>query len=210
MAAERRNGVLTVLVVALVVVAAIAVGVVLRSRDPARGPHVLVVGDSVTYMSANPIKDAFDWTDNTNVQGRPGYRTDQLVPIALEFVGKDRPDDLVVLTGYNDLLQLQDEGAAVEQMMGIAADQTCAVWLLVPTKGEYPADAARDFNTRVVALAEDHPNVHVSTDWRDAVDATDGPDPDPALISDDHVHPVADGEARLAQAMEEGVSSGCR
>ena len=81
MAAERRNGFLTVVVVALVVVAAVAVGVVLRSRDPARGPQVLAVGDSVTYMSANPIKDAFDWTDNVDVQGRPGYRTDQLVPM---------------------------------------------------------------------------------------------------------------------------------
>ncbi|WCO68751.1 GDSL-type esterase/lipase family protein [Iamia majanohamensis] len=210
MAAERRNGFLTVVVVALVVVAAVAVGVVLRSRDPARGPQVLAVGDSVTYMSANPIKDAFDWTDNVDVQGRPGYRTDQLVPIALEFVDADDPEVLVVFTGYNDLTQGVDTSQAVEQMMDVAAAQPCAVWLLVPTKGDYAPDAAEAFNSRVVALAEDRGSVHLSTDWRDAVDATDGPDPDPALVSEDHIHPVADGEVRLAQAMEEAASRECR
>lgn len=210
MAAERRNGVLTAAVVALVVVAAVAVGAVLRWRDPARGPRVLVVGDSVTYMSANPIKDAFDWTDNVDVQGRPGYRTDQLVPVAVELVGADDPEVLVVLTGYNDLTQGVDTSPAVEQMMDLAAARPCAVWLLLPTKGGYAAAAAEAFNSRLVALAEDRASVHLSTDWRDAVDATDGPDPDPGLVSEDGIHPVGDGVARLARAMEEAAGRECR
>ena len=197
--------------VPVLVAGALIAGTVLRSRDPARGPQVLVVGDSVTYMSRNAITSEFDWTSNVDPQGRPGFRTDELVPVALRKVDEDDPDVLVVLTGYNDLTQGVDTGAAVVDMMGIAAD--------VPLRG---VDAAADQgrlrpergHARSTSGSSTWPrttrSVHVATDWRDAVDAEPGPDPDPRLVTDDEIHPNEAGVDRLAQAMEEAVSRDCR
>ncbi|MGI8939278.1 MAG: SGNH/GDSL hydrolase family protein [Iamia sp.] len=210
MASARRSGIWTVVAVVVVVAVAVAVGLVVRANDPARGPRVLVVGDSVTFMSRSALDGAFDWTDNFDAQGRPGYRTDQLVPVALRKIDEDQPDTLVLLTGYNDLTQGIDTTAAVDQLMGIAGDVPCAVWVLLPTKGEFDQAAAEAFDQRIVALAEDQPTVHLATDWRDVVDAGPGPDPDPRLVSEDHIHPTEEGIARLARVMEEAVTRECR
>ena len=168
------------------------------------------MGDSVTYMSRNAITSEFDWTSNVDAQGRPGFRTDELVPVALRKVDEDDPDVLVVLTGYNDLTQGVETSASVVDMMGIAADVPCAVWMLLPTKAAYGPNEATAFNQRVIDLAEENGSVHVATDWRDAVDAEPGPDPDPRLVTDDEIHPNEAGVDRLAQAMEEAVSCDCR
>ncbi len=194
----------------VVVAAAVAIGLVVRANDPARGPQVLVVGDSVTFMSRTALTQAFDWTDNFDPQGRPGYRTDQLLPVALRKIDEDRPDILVLFTGYNDLTQGIDTTGAVSSLMDVAAGVPCVVWVLLPTKGEFDPAAAEAFDQRIVALAEDRASVHLTTDWRDVVDAGPGPDPDPRLVSDDHIHPTEEGVARLAQAMEEAVTSECR
>lgn len=211
MASDGRDGIwIAIAVVTVLVAGALVAGTVLRSRDPARGPQVLAVGDSVTYMSRNAITSEFDWTSNVDPQGRPGFRTDELVPVALEKVDEDDPDVLVVLTGYNDLTQGVDTSAAVAEMVEIAADAPCAVWMLLPTKAAYGPDEAAAFNQRVIDLAADHPSVHVATDWRDAVDAEPGADPDPRLVTEDEIHPNEAGVDRLAQAMEEAVSRDCR
>lgn len=211
MAADRRNGIWVLVVVTLVLVAAaLTVGTVARARDPARGPQVLVIGDSVTFMSSDAIIEAFDWTSNVNPQGRPGFRTDELVPLARQLVEEEDPNVLVVLTGYNDLIQGVDTSAAVREMMEIAAGVPCAVWVLLPTKATYAPEAARAFNQRVIDLAATRPTVHIATGWRDAVDAQPGPDPDMTLVSEDEIHPNEAGLARLAQVMEEAVSRDCR
>ncbi len=210
MAAGRRRATVPLIVVALVVVAVIAVVAVLATRDSGGGSQVLVVGDSVTFMSREVATEAFGWTSEVEVQGRPGYRTDQIRLLAAEQIDKVDPDFLVVFTGYNDLLQGVDTSDAVEELMDVSADFPCAVWLLLPTKGDYSPEAAEEFNQHLVDLAGDRSTVHVSTDWRDAVDAGDGPDPDPDLIAEDRIHPVPAGSLRLAQVMEESVSRECR
>ena len=92
-----------------------------------------------------------------------------------------------------------EDATAADEALGLLADRVAGDGRQALTSLEV-----------AVALAEDRASVHLSTDWRDAVDATDGPDPDPALVSEDHIHPVADGEVRLAQAMEEAASRECR
>ena len=169
-----------------------------------------MIGDSVTYLARQDVVTAFDWTDNVDPQGRPGWRTDELVPLAQDKVDEDRPEIFVVLTGYNDLTQGVDTSAAVGRMMDIAADQPCAVWILLPTKGRFDAADAQAFDQRIVGLAADHPDVHVEEEWRDAVDQDPGPAPDPGLVSDDEIHPTPAGLVRLAQVVEESASRHCR
>ncbi len=100
---RRRTGLCTLATVALVVVsvvvAAIIGGVVRGADDPGRGPRVLVVGDSVAYQSAADLIMTFDWTSNIEVQGRPGFRTDELIPVARQAMAAGRYRTVVVMTG---------------------------------------------------------------------------------------------------------------
>lgn len=198
------------LVVTAVVAAAIIGGVALRADDPGRGPHVLVVGDSVIYQASADLVMTFDWTSNVEVQGRPGFRTHQLVPVALQAVADGDHEFVVVLTGYNDITQEVDTAAAVADMVEVVATVPCAIWVLLPTKGDYPPEAAIAFNDRVEDLVAERDQVHIETGWRDAADATDGPEPDPRLVSDDGVHPTDEGTAEIAEVIEAAVSRTCR
>lgn len=194
---------------AIVVVGVIIVVMGTRTSDPGSGPHVVVVGDSVTFMAAADLQDAFDWTSNVNVQGRSGYRTDELLPVARDVLATD-PDIAVFLPGYNDVWQEADTDEAVAEMVALAARAPCAVWMLLPTKGDYDPERMEDFNARVEELADEHDSIHVDASWRDRVDATDGPEPDLELVSDDLVHPTDAGTRALAEEIEAAVSRHCR
>lgn len=205
----RRRRLMLIGIGVVVVLVGVVVIVKWRSTLPT-GERVLIVGDSVTVISDEELVAAFDWTDHLDVQGRVGFRTGQLVPVALQAVQKDKPEILVVLTGYNDLLQAVDAEKALGQMMDIAASVRCAVWVLLPLKSNYPAADAEDINEVVQDLAADHPSVHVTGEWRDVVDGLRGPDPNPELISGDHIHPTPAGSARLAEIEQAAVTSNCR
>lgn len=198
------------LVVVSVVVAAIIGGVVRGADDPGRGPRVLVVGDSVAYQSAADLVMTFDWTSNIEVHGRPGFRTDELIPVARQAMAAGGYQTVVVMTGYNDLLQEVDASSALAELVEAVATAPCGVWVLIPTKGDYAPEAAAAFNDRVEELAAGHDQLHAESAWRDAADATDGPDPDPRLVSDDGVHPTEDGTAKIAAVVEAAVSRTCR
>ncbi|HYI61732.1 MAG TPA: SGNH/GDSL hydrolase family protein [Acidimicrobiales bacterium] len=192
-----------------VVVAAIVVAVaVLVVTDDRGGTHVAAVGDSVTYLSAGVLQERFDWADRFDVQARPGFRTDQLVPVAEDLLA-DGPDALVLLTGYNDILQLADPEAGLQLMVEVATRAPCAVWMLVPVKGDYDRASMEAYNTRLEELTRPVSTIHLSPAWRDVVDAPEGPDPSSDLISTDRVHPTDAGSRILAEAMEAAVRREC-
>lgn len=138
-------------------------------------------------------------------------RTDELIDlIGRTVVGPPRADIGVFMTGYNDVWQDVDTRAELAQAMDSAATLPCAVWLLIPTKGDYPSSRVEGFNDQVVRLASEHRRVHVEEGWRDAVDATDDARPDPRLVSPDLVHPTPAGTAEIAEVMEAAVSRHCR
>lgn len=208
MATQTRTRVIGVVVVLVVLVAVFLV--VRWVRDPSRGPQVLVVGDSVTFLSTDQLKTSFDWTTHLDVEGRIGYRTDQLVSVALTAIGRDEPEIFVVLTGYNDLDQGQSIDSALDKMTDVAASQPCSVWVLLPTKTRYSVGDAESLNQKIEDRAAKHDNIHVTGEWRDAVDATSGTDPDPTLISEDRIHPRPAGATRLAEIEDAAVGEACR
>lgn len=202
--AKRR---IFVLVAVLVVGAVVAVWLVVSNIR--RGTRVEMVGDSVMALASEGIKDRLDWTERVRIEAHPGYRTDQLLPFASEmYADGDPPPIGVVLVGYNDLLQGVDESQAVDEMMLTLTNVECAIWVLLPTKGSYGADAAEAFNARVERLAE-RAGVHVEPGWRDAVDDTDDDSPDPELISTDGVHPDPAGSAELADVIDGSIQENC-
>lgn len=189
---------------ALVGLAAILV-VVNRGAGPA---EVAVVGDSVTYLSRDPLEESFTWARRVEVRGRSGFRTDQLVPTAEEVVDAG-PAVLVLLTGYNDVLQEADPEAGLGQMVDVARRAPCTVWMEIPRKGVYDPARAEFYNARLAELTRPVSTIHVSPLWRDAVDATEGPDPHVDLVTSDRVHPTDTGSRTLARLMDEAVRDLC-
>lgn len=195
------------LVVALALAAVIAVATVVVTGDD-DGFHVAVVGDSVTYLSAGALQERFSWADRFDVQARPGFRTEQLLPVAEELLAGG-PDVLVLLTGYNDVLQLADPEPGLQRMVDLATRAPCAVWMLVPVKGDYDPGLMEAYNRRLEELTRPVSTIHLSPAWRDLVDGTAGPDPSPDLIATDQVHPTDAGSRALAAAMEGAVRRQC-
>src|SRR5690606_25510910 len=134
------------------------------SRD-----RVLIVGDSVTYLSRAYLTKELDRAGTIDLQATSGLRTDELLPGAEEGVPYD-PDLPVFMPGYNDVLQARLDRAAVPQMLDLAAHVPCSVWRLVAVRGVYEPDLAKAWNARVREAAADHDNVHLVDDWALLVD----------------------------------------
>ncbi len=169
------------------------------------GPRVLVIGDSVTQMSAGPIDDALDWAGTVDDRAAYGYRTDQLVPAAEEGVADD-PEMAVVVTGYNDLLQQGVEGGAIEPLRDALDEVPCVVWVLLPESGPYPADQARRWNERIEIALDGDPTMHVASGWRALVDGS----PDGPYLLEDRLHPTAEGSRALAGVVDGALDAACR
>lgn len=170
------------------------------------GPRVLVVGDSVTVLSKEELRDQLTWAGTVDVRAEVRLRTDQLLDMARSGADED-PDIGIFLPGYNDILQGRADTNALDQMMDVAAGIPCAIWLLIPVDGGYPRDQVDTWNRRVQELAKEHPNVHVSDGWKVLVEKT----PAFTFISDvDAVHPNQQGRDALAKVMAGVANDRCR
>ena len=199
-----------VAVVAVVVGLAVALVVLVDDGGPG-DDRVLIGGDSVTYQSVQELAASFGWAgDGLKVIGVPGNRTDQIEAAIRPEFDDGPPGIVVVVAGYNDLLQRSDPEPAVRSLMELVGGAPCAVWILIPTKGDWDPAAAVAYDDLVTEQAARHPRVHVETGWRDAVDAPPGPAPDPALVDTDEVHPTAAGQARLAEIAAAAIDRDCR
>jgi hypothetical protein len=175
----------------------------LFDRDP--GERVLVVGDSVTYMSQKPLKEDLSWAGEVDVKAVSGLRTDELYPFAKKGVEAD-PSSAIFMPGYNDILKSYVAKADLPRMMDLAAEVPCVVWLLIPTKGVYSKTMAGAWNDRVRKEAEEHDNIHVVDDWANLVDNS----PDYLLVKrEDAVHPNEKGQVTLGRVMSDALRREC-
>lgn len=213
--------------VLVLLAAVVTVVVVVRSDGPgaAKGPdrpedphEVVIVGDSVTYLSSPSIYRRFDGRAPLQVKSIPFYRTIDLVtPFQTVIDGRraaGRPlDRLLVLAGYNDVARRSPSFAGLRQMMDQADEFECAVWLTLPEdpEGRRPEDPdlttarVRAWNREVREVARAHPHVHVSTAWADVVDSADPH----SLLKADALHPRFAGQERLAEVMEDALQDTC-
>ncbi|HWJ64397.1 MAG TPA: SGNH/GDSL hydrolase family protein [Acidimicrobiales bacterium] len=190
-------------VAATVLLLSLLAGCGLFDDDP--GDRVLVVGDSVTYQSRAYLTKEFSWADELEIKAHSGLRTDQLLPGAKEGVSH-HPSSAAFMPGYNDVLQDRVAQAAIPQMMEVAAEVPCSVWLLIPVRGVYSADLARSYNARVRKAAEGHDNVHLVDDWARLVDDS----PEYALVKrEDAVHPNPLGRKVVAEVMSKSIQREC-
>ena len=171
--------------------------------DP--GDRVLVVGDSVTVLSREQLGEELDWADDLDIRATKGLRSDELLPGARAGV-EAGPSSAVWLPGYNDVLQDRVEQAPIDEMMDLADEVPCSVWLTLPTDGVYPAAVAQRWNERVRAAAEGRDDLHVVDDWERLVENS----PEFTFtIEADALHPNADGQAALARVMSDSLRELC-
>lgn len=167
--------------------------------------RILVVGDSVTYQSRAYLVKDLGGSDQVDLQARSGLRTDELLPGAEEGVSHD-PRSAVFMPGYNDVLQNRVDRSPLPEMMDLAAQVPCTVWLLIPTRGVYDPKIAEAWNQRVREEAAGHENVHVVDDWARLVDDSQ----QYALVkSEDAVHPNALGRKTIGDVMSKALDREC-
>jgi lysophospholipase L1-like esterase len=193
---------------------------------PRTPDHVLVVGDSVTFMSFEALGREFGPDTDLEALARPGFRSTELLPLALEAMDRrdasgETLDRAIFLVGYNDIWQDETDHEDLEALVAESARHECAIWLTVPTSpgGEPPTTragnrqlpefdpgVARAWNERLADLVAEHDSLHLVTEWQTTIDEA----PPSRYLDRDGIHPNDAGQERLAAIMHDSLLSACR
>ena len=209
------RGLVIASIVTMVAVALLAT-FLLWPRTPA---HVLVVGDSVTYMSFEDLRAEFDPDTDLEPYARPGYRSTDLLPLATKAIANRVDaglplDRAIFLVGYNDVWLDQTEHRDLEKMVAESARFQCAIWLTLPTRpggkppatGDFDPELAERWNARLARLVKQHKSLHLVTDWQKAIEGA----PASRYLEKDGIHPNSAGQEKLAEIMHNKLQSSCR
>jgi lysophospholipase L1-like esterase len=204
-----------VLGAAVVLVVLVALGLLQRVGLSDR-PDVLVIGDSVSYLSGGAIDDALGG-ERTDFAAKPGYTAAEIYPVALEVMARPGSpaaarDVVVILIGYNDVGTDAIDPEALDALLDLAEEFRCGVVFTLPARpGGQPAthpDVTTEGMERWNALLEermaDHPDLHLARDWQDAVESPLG-----SLLDADGLHPNEAGERALAEAYRRAIERAC-
>lgn len=187
---------------------------------PRNPDHVLFVGDSVTFLSWQAIDDRFGADTDLEAVARPGFRSVDLLPLAQEAMD-DRAeaghplDRAIFLVGYNDVWQDELDRNELPALVALSARHECAIWLTIPARPGGDPPAADDFdpeqadalNEELTDLVGEHRNVHLVTEWAEAIDGASDPD---IYLTEDGIHPNEEGQKLLARIMHDHIVSACR
>jgi lysophospholipase L1-like esterase len=204
--------------VAVVVVAvlAVAIGATWWSRRDDR-VDLVVVGDSVSYLSAGQTERRLGDDYDIEFLTTPGYTTKQELVLLRDAMSRDdgpaaAREVVAVLVGYNDL-RLDTVGTdALADLVEETSRWRCAVWLTLPERpgGQASSEPAVSpekvgaWNDRLAAEIEPYDDVHLVNDWQDAVHRN----PEAELLSDG-LHPTEAGRRRLADSYRAAIERHC-
>jgi hypothetical protein len=180
---------------------------VVVSPDANVGPgptdDVAIVGDSITEMSESTVHAELDPHYHVRIQGRGGYRVEEMEPYGIELA-ESKPEQVIINLGTNDVLTNWPSDKSTAALKRVLADFAGARCIHVVTINEAilstssPGVDARAFvfNFGLRQLAADE-RLDV-IDWAKAVkDDLAAGSPDGPLTSDS-VHPNATGQKLLA------------
>lgn len=201
---------------AVVLVVLVALGLLQRIGLSDR-PDVLVIGDSVSYLSGGAIDDALGG-ERTDFAAKPGYTSAEIYPVAREVMGRPGSpaaarDVVVVLIGYNDVGTDAIVPEALDALLDLAEEFRCGVVFTLParpsgqpaTHPEVTTEGMERWNALLEERMAAHPDLHLARDWQDAVES-----PVALLLDDDGLHPNDAGERALARAYRDAIDRFCR
>ena len=200
----RRTVLMVVIVIAMI--AAIVAGARLISR-----PRALLVGDSITWLSAQAFSASLQSEYRLSIDGRPGLRADEMVGPLRDGIAADGPDRVVVNLGTNDVIQswpIEKTMDAFDEMAYLLGRRCVRVVTInehmhAPEPGISARAAA--LNVRLREWAAQHG--YGVIDWNRTVEehaaTNDGREP---LLSDS-VHPTAYGSGVLTDLYRDGLAT---
>jgi lysophospholipase L1-like esterase len=178
---------------------------------PEGAQSVVVIGDSLTEGAAPMIEDALAVAgyENLAVDGASGRRTTVSVDggpnSGVEAVASARssgldPDVWVIALGTNDVPQYadgEDYAAIVTELLASLPDGAAMVWVDVYLRDH--ATGTGEFNNVLHLLLDSNP-ASVVAGWNERATA-DG------MITDDGVHPTAEGQVVFADTIVDGLAA---
>jgi hypothetical protein len=209
--AGERTGLSPRLLLVLAVLGAALLMVVVVVLRQERQPVVLI-GDSITANLAAAARSALHDSYSVELDGRPGYRVDQLVESA-QNASRFPFRQVVVNLGTNDVMTPdQDLAASLGAMAQIIASFPEVDCIHVVTVNEQmvsdEVDAgarASRFNDGLQQLAADDDRVNI-IDWNEIVASYEAEHPG-EMITTDTVHPDETGNRLLAEAYEDALDA---
>jgi lysophospholipase L1-like esterase len=168
----------------------------------AHAPKVAVIGDSITWMSADAIHDTLDPSYAVEITGVVGATA------RLQVHGTDipefhqaaatEPDIVIINLGTNDT----DESAEdilddLSRARALFPSAACYVPVTLTTHG---VGTFRSSSKAALYVNQVLPREHLA-DWASAVDAH------PSLVGPDGVHPTGDGSVALAALYKSAADS---
>lgn len=215
--ADARGSQGCLLPIGLVVVVVLGTLVAWRVLPDGPPPEQFVIGDSVTYLSAPAIEDRFD-RNHLQFVARPGFTSTALLPLVEEAMATSGDpaqarERVAVLVGYNDVRVRDVETPSLRKLVDLTSEFQCGVWLTLParpggqdaTNPMVESNLVDEWNLRLRAEVERHPNLHISDAWSQAVNNA----PKGKLLNDDGVHPNSAGRALLAGVYRDAIDQHC-
>lgn len=162
---------------------------------------VALLGDSITSLASINLKERLLGTDQIHDHAVWGIRVDEQLDTA-KGIAKDRPDQVMLNLGTNDVTQGRDTQAVLDDYATIldTLDQIQCVHVITLNehmRGDTALGAkAAQINVGIRELAAQHDNTTV-TEWS-AIFAYPA---DNSLLMDDLLHPNEEGSKKLGGAM---------
>jgi lysophospholipase L1-like esterase len=182
-----------------------------------KGDSVAVIGDSITALDQSAMNEQLGGTYELVVTGNFGKTVAEVMPEA-KVLAQRSYDQVIINLGTNDVLQalpVDTSMAALREMIGLFDSASCIhlvdinEHMVVQGTGISRTAEAERFNAALEDLVSSDPRVSV-VDWNEvAAGALNDQEPPFSSLTQDSIHPTADGNTELNQLYATALG-GCR
>lgn len=181
---------------------------VATAADPAPGPgptdDIVLLGDSITEQSDHTFRQQLPSDYRLRIQGRGGYRIEEMEPYADELASTN-PEQVVINLGSNDVLlnwPIESSVAAYNRLLDTFHSVRCVH--LVTVGERFYSDKVPNLHEHGIALNEELRKLAKARgydviDWAGAVNADVAAGEPKGPLTTDTVHPTPEGERRLSE-----------
>jgi hypothetical protein len=176
------------------------------------GRRVAVIGDSITDATRSVLHDRLDHRYLVSIDGRPGFKLGQQLPVARVYAAqRPAPDTVVINLGTNDAGRDDAAGtdADLRAMLDTVGAARCVVLVTVTTDTLDPTYNGRaDAINRLVLQAAARRDGRIRlADWRGAVRWAYAAGLPFGELTRDRIHPTEVGQRVLTDLVEESLAS---